>query len=109
MLTTQVKFGEVFSLEDRIGYNDEKVTFEQLMETKHGGVNLVAFKAGQKLDKHVAPADVVFYIIEGEIQLNILDKSHTLRKGESLMMGKEVPHSVEANQDSKVMLIKIKG
>lgn len=69
---------------------------------------LIAFKAGQKLDEHVAPAELMVNVLEGEIIFSVLDTPHVLEAGDFLLLGKDVRHSVVANTNAKVMLVKIK-
>lgn len=107
-MTSTVKFGEVRKLVDLVHAEADKVSFEHIFENKNGGVNLLAFKAGQKLDKHLAPADVMVMVLEGEIQFNMGANSHSIKGGEFILMGADVPHSVEAVADTKLMLIKVK-
>ena len=108
MLHTDYKFGEIHSIADQIEAGSDKVHFQQIFSNENGGVVLVAFKAGQKLDTHVAPAEVMINVLEGEIEFTMLDKVNTLKAGEFLLMGADVPHSVVAKADSKMMLVKVK-
>lgn len=109
MMETNYKFGEVFSLRSQIESNPVKVSFKSIFENGNGAVALVAFTAGQKLDTHTAPAEVMVNVLEGEIEFTMLDKVHTLHGGDFLLMGQDVPHSVFAKADSKLMLVKIKA
>lgn len=68
MLQTEYKFGEVHVLADQIESGEERVHFQNVFSNPNGGVSLVAFKAGQKLDTHTAPAEVMVNVIEGEIE-----------------------------------------
>lgn len=108
MLNTDYKFGEVHVTAAQIEKGNDKVQFKQIFNNENGGVVLVAFKAGQKLDTHMAPAEVMVNVLEGEIEFTMLDKVNTIRSGEFLLMGADVPHSVLAKTDAKIMLIKIK-
>ena len=108
MLHTEYKFGEVHGIADQIEVGSDKVHFRQIFSNENGGVVLVAFKAGQKLDTHVAPAEVMINVLDGEIEFTMLDKVNTLKAGEFLLMGADVPHSVVAKADSKMMLVKVK-
>ncbi|MCH5238989.1 MAG: cupin domain-containing protein [Muribaculaceae bacterium] len=107
-MKTNFKFGEVLKFNELIGYNAEKVEFKQIFETSNGGVALVALKAGQKLDTHTAPFEVMVTVCEGDIEFTMLDMSNRVKAGEFLLMGANVPHSVVANSDSKLMLVKVK-
>lgn len=109
MINTDYKFGEVHGIANQIEFGSDKVQFKQIFSNENGGVVLVAFKAGQKLDTHVAPAEVMVSVLEGEVEFTILDKVNTIKAGEFLLLGAEVPHSVLAKADSKMMLVKVKA
>lgn len=108
MLDTAYKFGEVHNLAVQIEQADDHVQFKKIFENANGGVSLLAFKAGQKLDKHLAPAEVMVCVLQGELEFTMIDTPHTIRAGEFILMGADVPHSVEARADSKVAIIKVK-
>lgn len=108
MINTEYKFGEVHGLVNQIEAGEDKVHFKNIFSDENGGVMLVAFKAGQKLDTHTAPAEVMVNVLEGEIEFTMLNRTMTLRAGEFLLMGADVPHSVAAKADTKMMLVKVK-
>lgn len=108
MLDTEYKFGEVKQLASQVTPAADHVQFQKIFDNENGGVSLLAFNAGQKLDEHLAPAEVMVCVLEGEIIFNMSGNSHSIRAGEFLLMGAGVPHSVSATKDSKLMLIKIK-
>ena len=109
MIDTEYKFGEVHNLSDQIESGSDRVHFHNIFNNANGGVALVAFKAGQKLDTHTAPAELMVNVLEGEIEFTMLDVPHTLKSGEFLLMGADVAHSVVAKTDAKMMLVKIKA
>ena len=109
MLETDLKFGEVYNLTDEIEFGEDKVRFRNIFSNNNGGAVLIAFKAGQKLDTHTAPAEVMVTVLEGEIEFTMIDRVHSVKAGEFLLMGENVAHSVYAKSDSKVMLTKIKA
>lgn len=109
MLETEIKFGEVHDLAVQIENSIDRVQFKNIFSNGNGGVALLAFKAGQKLDEHVAPAEVMVNVLEGEIEFTLLGHPHTISAGQFLLMGAGVPHSVLAKTDAKVMLIKLKA
>lgn len=108
MLNTEFKFGQVFNLANEVNSSEERVVFHRVFENENGGIVLLAFRAGQGLDTHIAQAEVMVSVLEGEIDFTMLDQKHRLSTGQSLLMGAGVPHSVEAISDAKVMLVKIK-
>lgn len=106
---TEFMFGEVHSLLNQVEKGNDKVHFRNIFETGNGGVSLVAFEAGQKLDKHLAPAEVMVLVLEGNIEFTMDGHPHNLEAGQFLLMGQDVPHSVLAKADSKLLLIKVKA
>ena len=109
MLETKYKFGEVHELASQIEVGEDRVHVCPIFNNANGGVALIAFKAGQKLDKHLAPAELMVNVLEGEIEFTMIETPHTIRAGEFILVGEGVPHSVVANTDAKMMLVKIKA
>lgn len=109
MLETEYKFGEVHTLASQVNSASDKVQFKNIFENGNGGVSLLAFKKGQALAEHLAPAEVMVCVIEGEVEFMMLGHPNTLKAGEFMLMGEGVPHSVAAKADSKVMLVKMKS
>lgn len=107
-MKTNFKFGEIIRFNEAVEYNADKVEFKTVFETSKGGISLIAMKSGQKLDTHTAPFEVMVTVCEGEVEFTMLDQSKRIKAGEFLLMGANVPHSVVANVDSKIMLVKIK-
>lgn len=109
MLNTEYKFNEVHDLASQIEAGEDKVHFHGIFSNENGGVALIAFKAGQKLDTHVAPAELMVNVLEGEIDFTVVDKPHHLKAGKFMLVGEGVAHSVSAATDAKVMLVKVKA
>ena len=105
MLTTDYKFGEVNNLDSQVTADYENVHSKQIFSNENGGVALIAFKKGQRLAEHLSPAEV----IEGEVEFTMIDSPNLLKKGDFMLMGEGVPHSVLADEDSKLMLVKVKS
>ncbi len=109
MIETEYKFGEVHKLADQIQVAEDRPQFHRIFENANGGVVLIGLKGGQKLDTHLAPAELMVNVIEGSIEFTMLDKPHILNAGEFMLVGEGVAHSVLAKADSKVELIKVKA
>lgn len=108
MLETDYKFGEVHDLAEQITSGEDRVHFRNIFSNANGGVALVAFKAGQKLDTHSAPAEVMVTVLSGEVEFTVIDRPLVLHQSQFFLMGADVAHSVVAKTDSKIMLTKIK-
>lgn len=108
MIDTDYRFGEVHNFAAQIENGENRVQFKNIFGNDNGGISLLAFKAGQKLDTHTAPAEVMVYVIEGQIEFTMLDTPHSIKAGEFMLMGAGVAHSVAARTDAKVALFKVK-
>lgn len=108
MLETDYKFAEVHNLADQIETGNDKVHFKAIFSNENGGVSLIAFKSGQKLDTHTAPCELMVTVLEGEIVFTVIDQPKVLKAGNFMLVGADVPHNVLAKSDAKVMLMKIK-
>lgn len=108
MRQTDYRYGEVYNLKAQIESSDEKVQFQNIFDNDNASVVLLAFRAGQELTTHTAPAEVMVCVAEGSIEFTMIDTPHTLGAGQFLLMGPDVPHSVKALTDAKMMLIKAK-
>ena len=109
MLKTDFKFGEVNNLSAQIESDPDHVKVRNIFNNENGGIALLALKHGQKLDEHLAPAELMVTVLEGEIVFTMIDRPHVIRAGEFMLVGQNVLHSVVANADSKVILVKIKA
>ena len=108
MTKTEFRFGEVHGLLDQVEKGNDKVHFRNIFETGNGGVALIAFEAGQTLDTHLAAAEVMVTVLEGEVEFTMDGHPNIIKAGEFLLMGADVPHSVVAKADSKLLLVKVK-
>lgn len=109
MIETLFRLDEPHALADQIEAGADRVHAKNIFNNANGGVTLLAFKGGQKLDEHLAPADVMINVIEGAVDFTISGTRHSLNAGDFILMRQGEPHSVEAKADSKVLLIKIKA
>ena len=105
---TEFRYGEAHGLLDQVEKGHDKVHVKNIFETGNGGVSLIAFEKGQKLDTHLAPWEVMVIVMEGEIEFTMDGKPVDLKAGNFLLMGADVPHSVLAMTDAKLMLAKVK-
>lgn len=95
-------------MEDLVEYQTGAIVSKILVEGEGGGITLFAFDTGQGLSEHTAPYDAMVYVLEGNAEVTISGKSHTLEEGEYIVMPANIPHSVKALSKFKMMLVMIK-
>jgi len=79
-----------------------------LAKTGGGSVTLFAFDAGQGLTEHRVPVDALVMVLEGSMLLAIGGRQVEAAVGTLVLLPANVPHAVEAQSPSRMMLIMLK-
>jgi quercetin dioxygenase-like cupin family protein len=98
-----------FSLENLTEYQKDSVVSKTIIGKKSGTITLFAFDKGQGLSEHTAPFDAFVYIVDGEASIKVSGKEISVKKGEMVILPANVPHSLYANEQFKMMLVMIKS
>ncbi len=96
--------GNVFDPKLLCDYPNGGIVSMQLLKNATGNITLFAFAKGQGLSKHSAPFDVFVQILEGEVEITIGEKPLLLSRGDCVIMPANVPHSVKAMENFKMLL-----
>ena len=95
-------------IKDAIDYASDSIVSKTLIKRETGTLTLFAFDKGQALSEHTVPFDAAVLILDGEAEVTIGGVSHTLRRGEFIIMPGDVPHAVKASEKFKMLLTMIK-
>ncbi len=99
---------KVYSLKDSIEYSEGSIVSKIIEKNDAGSVTLFAFAEGQYLSEHTAPFNALVQIVDGSAKITIDKLSHTLKEGDIIIMPANVPHSVDAPGNFKMLLTMIK-
>jgi quercetin dioxygenase-like cupin family protein len=72
-------------------------------------VIVLAFPAGHVLKQHAAPFTLLMQALDGHLLVTSAGRELDLRPGGLIRMDAALPHSVEAYEDSRLMLTLISG
>jgi quercetin dioxygenase-like cupin family protein len=100
---------KVLDLDKLIDYQEGSVVSRQIIKKDIGTVTSFAFDAGEGLSEHTAPFDALVYVYDGEAEVTISGKSHTVGGGELIIMPANEPHSLQAKKRFKMMLVMIRS
>ena len=92
-----------------VDYHADSVVSREILKKEAGTVTLFAFAQGQGLSEHTAPFDALVYILDGKAQITISGKDYQLSTGEMIIMPAHEPHSLNAVERFKMMLVMIKS
>jgi quercetin dioxygenase-like cupin family protein len=99
---------EAMDLSADINYSPGSVVSKTLVDGSGGTVTLFAFDQGQSLSKHSAPFDAAVQAVEGELELEIGERTVRLKTGRLVVMPANVPHALKAVQKTKMLLTMLK-
>ena len=97
------------SLADLIQYQDGSIVSRALVKDKSGTVTVFAFAEGEGLSEHETPYDALLSVLDGRALVVIGGTEHTLSVGQIVRLPANVPHSVQAEQRFKMLLIMIRS
>lgn len=94
---------------DLIAYQEGAVVSRTLLKRPTGTVTLFAFDQGQGLSEHTAPFDALVLVIEGDADITIAGKAHSLSVGGMILMPANQPHALTARTPFKMLLTMIRS
>lgn len=99
---------QVLSLKEMVEYRDGSVVSKEIIKKESGTVTLFAFDKGQGLSEHTAPFDALVNVLDGQAQVRISGEPFIVKEGELIIMPANRPHSVQAIERFKMLLVLIK-
>lgn len=102
-------FEEVGNLVSLVDYQDGSVVSKEIIKKEKGTVSLFAFDKGQGLSEHTAPFDALVYILDGQVEISIAGKQHSLKAGQTIIMPANKLHALKAIERFKMLLVLIKA
>ena len=104
-----VATGEKLNLANLAGYQEGAVVSRTVVDKPVGTITAFAFDAGEGLSEHTAPYDAIVQVLDGEAEVNIEGKVHTVSAGEIIIMPANRPHSMRAVKRFKMLLVMIRA
>lgn len=77
---------------------------EILLKSDRLRVVRIVLSAGASLKEHTAPGDLLVQCVQGKVTFSLPQQSHVLQSGELIHVPDRLPHSVEALEDSQLLL-----
>jgi quercetin dioxygenase-like cupin family protein len=107
-LIKNIVFSEPVVLKGLVDYEEGRVISRTLSQNPTLSLTLFAFVQGEEIGTHSAPGDAMVYVLDGEADVTIGDKTVIVKADEVVVMPKNIPHSLHARERFKMLLILVK-
>lgn len=105
----QVCVGTKQVLSELVDYSKDSIVSKTILDKPAGTITLFAFDKDQKLSEHTAPYDAVVQILDGQACITIGQDKKEVSTGHIIIMPCNVPHSVDAKEQFKMLLTMIRA
>ena len=106
--STHIPPAEALALTTLIATTPHGIASRVLARNAGGTVTLFAFDAGESLSEHTAPFDALVLVLEGALTLTVAGQQVQALPGTIVRMPSGVPHAVDADQASRMLLIMLR-
>jgi len=100
--------GRAESLADLLQLQAHGIVSRVIARSAGGNVTLFAIDEGEGLSEHTTPYDALAIVLEGRLRIQIADAVVTASAGHVVRMPANVPHALQAEQPSRMMLVMLK-
>lgn len=92
-------------LKNLVEYQSGQVVSKTLVQNDKVSMTIFSFDKGEEISTHAAGGDAMVTVLEGTGRFTVGDDVFVLSQGETLIMPKDIPHSVYGEERFKMQLI----
>ena len=96
---------EVLELKNLVGYQEGQVVSKTLVQNELVSVTIFSFDKGEEISTHACGGDAMVTVLEGKGKFTIGGDVFFLGEGQTIIMPKDVPHSVFGEEKFKMLLV----
>lgn len=93
------------TLAEQVDYQDGQVVSKTLVQNDKVSVTVFSFDKNEEISTHAAGGDAMVTVLDGTGKFTVGGEVFILEKGETLIMPKDVPHSVFGIERFKMLLV----
>lgn len=95
---------EILDLTKEIEILPGQIASKTLVQNKAVSITLFAFAKGEEIGEHDSKGDAMVSVLDGTGKFTIGGEEYILNKGETIIMPAQIPHSVYAVEEFKMIL-----
>ncbi len=103
-----IEFSKALVLKDLLDYKPGQVISLTIAQNSALSLTLFALPKDEEISTHITDGDALVQVLDGVAQITIGDESFEVKEGESIVMPSNIPHSLYAEQNFKMLLTVVK-
>ncbi len=103
-----IPFSEAINIIELVNYEEGRVVSRTLANKLNINITLFAFDKEEEISAHTSPGDAMVQILDGQALINVDGKKISAVAGQIVVMPANVPHSVTAVTQFKMILTVVK-
>lgn len=96
---------KVLELKEMVEYQKGQVVSKTLVQNELVSVTIFSFDKDEEISTHASGGDAMITVLEGKGKFTIGGDVFILNEGQSIVMPKDVPHSVFGEEKFKMLLV----
>jgi quercetin dioxygenase-like cupin family protein len=108
MADTSLPPGQALDLHSLITPTEQGIASRVLVKRPGGNITLFAFDVDQGLTEHTSPFEAFVIVLEGALAVAVEGRTCEVCPGQIVRLPAAVPHSVEARQSSRMLLVMLR-
>lgn len=93
------------NLKDQVDYQAGQVVSKTLVQNEYVSMTIFSFDKGEEISTHAAGGDAMVTVLEGKGRFTVGGEVFFLETGDTLIMPKDIPHSVYGEEQFKMQLV----
>lgn len=94
----------LMSFNDELEFDENRMKTKVLIETSFSKEIRILLKEGQIMKEHKTPFPILVHVLEGKIEFGVAGTRHLLQSGSIISLEGNVPHDLNAKENSIVRL-----
>lgn len=96
---------KILELKKMVEYQEGQVVSKTLVQNELVSITIFSFDKGEEISTHAASGDAMVTVLEGKGKFTIGGDEYLLEEGQTIIMPKDIPHSVFGEEKFKMLLI----
>lgn len=88
-----------------VEYQEGQVVSKNLVQNELVSVTIFSLDKGEEISTHASGGDAMVTVLEGKGKFVIGGETYFLEEGQTIIMPKDVPHSVFGEEKFKMLLV----